>query len=166
MRKINLEDGMDPIDVGRLLEFEAKIRCPLPPAYREFLIQTNGGQPATCNNSISVCGRPEFNPEVDRLDVDLFYPINDQKYPNIELSDQFAVLESRIPLATIPIARTAFGDKFLIAVRGPHLGRIYFWDHESEGFSPPADRLHNVAELYHSFEEFLEGLEPEQELLL
>lgn len=130
----------------------------LPKEYRNFLLDHNGGEPnLTCFNF-----RHNKN---DGSDVRFFLGIYPDKHN--DLLYHIKVFRKRIPKNLFPIAYDSFGNLICISVMTSDRGKIYFWDHEMEantddGEVPDYSNLTLIAD---SFEEFLEGLHADEDLI-
>lgn len=125
------------IDVSH---FEMGLAVRLPDDYRAFLIKHNGGYPD-----------PDGFRGGDDV-LNFFYGLW-QKHGDLNYEE----LSHRnfIPKEMIPIACDPFGNAVLLEVRGPHRGRVWFWDHERWG-----DPAGAVSLLAGSFTEFVDSLVP------
>ena len=91
----------------------------LPPAYRDFLLETNGGE---CDL--------EFHKENMILEISVFYGVIDSKTNG--LSDNFLIYSKRFNRRDrLPIGHTAGGDVLCIDLSDES---IVIWWHESEDF--------------------------------
>lgn len=126
---------------------EELIGSRLPRAYREFLLQHNGGYP-----------EPDgflFKDLSDGSSIDRFLGVDVGEHSNI---DKYLVTyQERIPDGFFPIAHDPGGNLVLIGVTGRHSGNVYFWDHENEadGSAPDMSNMHLVAG---DFSDFLNNL--------
>lgn len=138
--------------------FESVIGFHLPNKYREFLLKTNGGQPSRKNNTFFVVDNPDLHPDFREVEVDLFFHLHSEDYPDLELRVEYSTFLGRVPRETIPIATDPFGNLFLLGVHESVYDVVFFWDHETEGFNKPVDPFHNVGRLANSFESFVDAL--------
>jgi hypothetical protein len=137
-----------------LSEFEDKRGLTFPEDYRNFLLQTNGGQPEPSTFHF----RSEENKEEDSL-IDFFFSFapTRQLYGIEENLEEY---EGRIPDGLLPIACDPFDNLVLISFIEGTYGKIYFWDHEKELTHPDRTRLPCLA---NSFTEFTRKLRYEQD---
>jgi len=138
------------------------LQVQLPEQYRRFLLQYNGGVPdpaLNCLYRIPQEFQSQFAEGFDLVVVHCFYFVKSpiEACALIGLNIDY---RGRIPSDTIMIASDPFGDQFLLGVGKENTDRIYYWDHDSEGFDPPEDMYHNVAQISPSFERFIDSLEP------
>jgi hypothetical protein len=138
--------------------FEAELGEKLLDDYRQFLLETNGGVVAEANEWVPLTRSSRTGPFGDGFLVDLFFPVCDDNYPELELRSEFRDYSGRIPIHTLPIARNAFGDLILLVLRGAERGATYAWDHEAEGLSPSVDDPHNTYKMTASFSDLLNSL--------
>jgi hypothetical protein len=139
-------------DASRLARLEQKIRSALPDAYRQFLLQHNGGKPDRRIFSFVENGRESTDA------VRCFYADCDHTLYSIDKKMQ--VYSGRIPDGCLPIACDPFGNQLLLSVAADDYGVIYFWDHERE--SSRAGGKDSLCLLASSFEEFVESLKERQ----
>lgn len=150
--ELTFSESGPPVDDHQLDELERARGVRLPPAYREFLKERNGGEilPAV----FRVQGGEESAVDgfliVGSVRMDSAW--NTLKWPN----------SPELPAEYIPIAMCIGGDYLCMAVDGPNTGQIRFWDHEEgveEGQTPTEEQLYVVADDLGSF---LAGLFPEE----
>jgi hypothetical protein len=122
-----------------------------PQIYKEFLLLTNGGSPKK-----SILSKDE------EYEVRNFFGIiPDYSYGLLERKKMY---ENRIPNNMFPIANNSGGDLFLMSVKGPDYGKIYFWDHNWEAEEGQEPNYSNLTLVADSFDEFINGLKNESEL--
>lgn len=132
-----------------LVEFEKSRNLILPSEYRSFLKNVNGGVP----------DKKIFNLKDNEYTVDIFLLMagNSNIYDSIENYMRF--FQSRIPINTIPFARSPGGDLFLIGVDNKIHGNIFYWQHEFESQGNGNFFWENLISISNRFNEFIEGLE-------
>ena len=148
-KELNIEGSnrYGPLAEDVLSVFERAIGSSLPEAYRDFLMQHNGGKPKPDYFDITGSG------DGDRLHG--VYGIHDgPEY--LQLAHALETFRSRLPPGIIPIADDPFGNLICLGVSGRHRGKIYFWDHEKSGEDVADFRALTL--LTESFDEFLDGL--------
>lgn len=119
----------------------------LPPTYRGFLLETNGGRPAKRRFAFVEDGKKTESA------VDWFFgDCDDADYGLVANLD---VYKDRIPKSLLPIATDPFGNLLLLSLRGNDFGAIFFWDHEREGAD---DTSKNLLPVSKSFDAFLAEL--------
>lgn len=143
---MELEPIAPPTDEVTVARFERVVGAKLPDDYRSFVLTHNGGKPKLRYFTFADRTGPYTNGAV-RAFAGLGKP---QYYDLEELYETYCGGE-RVPPEVIPIAEDAFGNLVCLAVRGPHRGRVYFWDHERE--TEPAAYV-NMDRLADSFTEF------------
>lgn len=150
MADIPISDSEQTLNEEDIRQTERDLGTALPPEYRHFLLQHNGGRPE----------RNYFQIEDGNGDslIDWFLCIRPGDAN--DLASVVRMFQNRVPRTLLPIARDPFGNLICIAVSGENVGKVYFWDHEeevAEGEIPDYRNLHLVSE---SFDRFLEGLTP------
>jgi hypothetical protein len=144
-----------PLSESRLVEFERTCGLALPPDYREFLLEFNGGVPFPSSFWITE--------PTNASGVQQFYGLHDG--PSWLSIHTYARNEaSGVPAGILPIGDDGVGDWICIGIAGAHYGRVYFVDHEVHPLDDP-DSMKGITELAESFERFLANLmhHPEDE---
>lgn len=113
---------------AKLRSLEDLIGAKLPKAYREFLLQHNGGS-TDPEGFTSKQGRPS-----SILDIFFGLGIKDRMW---DLRNQFRKTRKEMPAEVLPIALDLGGNKICLAFKGTNRGKLYFWDHE--GVPEPDD---------------------------
>lgn len=149
--KIEIRDERPPVSAERLAEAEARlaeIGTRLPPSYKAFLAEQDGGKPV--RNAFSF---QQHDREQNDL-VRLFFGIAES--PNGDLVSEADIARDRLPADVLPIATDNFGNLVVLDGRDGRDGPVLFWDHEFQSDPPSEDDLFFVAP---DFETFLAGLE-------
>lgn len=148
---------IDPVEAAvsedAIAAFEQRIGVPLPDDYRSFMLAHNGGKP-----SRKAFVYKDFSGPYTDSAVRYFFAFTSNQDKSIRGNYGIYVGGSRVPRDLVPIATDEGGNLVCIAVKGPNVGKIYFWDHEEEaeeGQQASYDNLYLVAD---SFNEFLENL--------
>jgi hypothetical protein len=140
-----------------IAQFEARRGVLLPPDYKQFLLNSNGGYPTP-----NVFEVPEWHGHGNS--VMSFYGIHDG--PKVKRLDWACeVYDERIPADLIPIAYDANGNAICIGWKGEREGKIYFWDHEDELDEDGlfVQDYRNVYLVANSLQEFLDSLMTHEE---
>ena len=124
-----------PAPLDQLEQLEASLGVRLPADYRDILIRCNGGH---------LGGRLwQFPPAEPGIQVGVNHIYEFRTEPHFSLAEKRECYQSpgyiRIPLDLLAITDDVFGNAVCIGLRGPHEGKIYFWDHELE--PPQAEEL-------------------------
>ncbi|HEX8308951.1 MAG TPA: SMI1/KNR4 family protein [Allosphingosinicella sp.] len=139
-----LSDGGEPLREAQLRALDDEFGCALPGAYRQFLLDSNGGRPEH---------QAVLRQEGDSGDlVDRFFGLEPAGADS--LLGAFDLYSSRVPRGLLPVARDPFGNLFLLGLAGPRLGTVCFWDHEAE-LDEPRRRHRNVTLTADDFSAFL-----------
>jgi hypothetical protein len=128
---------------------EEALGASLPPAYRELLLKSNGGEP----ESNTVAGRWH-----GVASVSCFFGIHQQAFR--DLMKQWKLHRDRVPPALLPIAADSCGNLICLGIPGPGKGVVYFWDHEVEAEEGEKPTYRNLKRLATTFESFLKALTP------
>ncbi|HEX8776137.1 MAG TPA: SMI1/KNR4 family protein [Pyrinomonadaceae bacterium] len=140
-------DANEKLDESTVFRLEDSLQIKLPPSYRKFLMEFNGGRP--------VARRFKFKGATRGSSVDRFLGVHNKEHNN--LMDYLETYKGRIPPNFFPIAHDPGDNLICISVAGADKGSIYFWDHDREGNDGPPN-YSNVILISESFEEFIEGL--------
>jgi hypothetical protein len=149
--KIEIRDDRPPVSAERLAEAEARlveIGTRLPPSYKAFLAEQDGGKPVRDTFSFQQHDRVQHD------FVRLFFGIAES--PNGDLVTEANLARDRLPADVLPIATDNFGNLVVLDGRDGRDGPVLFWDHEFQSDPPSEDDLFFVAP---DFETFLASLE-------
>jgi len=142
---LELEQPRPPAPPERLAETErrlAELGRPLPPSYRAFLVEQDGGRPIRNTFSFEQDGGEQSSSVASFLGV--------LPAPGGDLVET-AELSGDLPEGLLAIADDEFGNSICI----DEDGRVQFWDHEEE--------YGNVYEVAPDLPAFLAGLtEPQR----
>ena len=138
-------------DVARA---EAELGVALPPAYRRFLLEHNGGRPSPADFKITWRGQP-FSPGWRVSTVGDFHAIYDGKAVNLLVDAR--EYKDRLPAGVLPVAEDPGGNLIVIGTTGDALGKIFFWVHELEGDFDETDAA-NLGFVADDFDAFLAAL--------
>lgn len=127
-------------------EFERNIGVSLPGQYRQFLLEVRGGFPSR-----------DWAPFDEGGDyISHFYGLkSDVAWKMLD----YGIREFGSPSETgyLPVAICNGGNYFLLRIRDPEVGSVFFWDHDEEDFEPPSfESLYRVGS---TFDEFTASLE-------
>jgi hypothetical protein len=146
-----IRDANEPLDGATISRLEDSLRITLPPSYRKFLMEHNGGRPVPADF--------KFKGRTQGSTVDRFLGVHDKPYNN--LLRYVETYRGRVPPNLLPIARDPGDNLVCISVGGPDAGGVYFWDHDWESDEGTPD-YSNVILITDSFDEFIEGLYEEE----
>ncbi len=138
----HIKDKKPSATDAEIARFEKSLGISLPADYRSFLQRCNGGY---AGGSVW-----DFENDVGVHHVGGF-----REEKHFSLPRHCASLKEFLPADLIPIADDPFGNAICIGIRGPSLGKIYFWHHESADEEP--------AHVADSFAQFVEHLEEQNE---
>jgi hypothetical protein len=115
-----------PVPETAVEELERRLGRVLPPAYRAYLRQQNGGWLEDNNEAVKIV----FGVGADPSALDLWRKLD--------------VFAGRVPSWLLPVAQDEYGNLFCVSLRDADLGSVWFWDHEEEadeGEPPTEDNL-------------------------
>jgi hypothetical protein len=138
--KIEIRDQRPPVSAERLAVAEARLAAigtRIPPSYKAFLVQQDGGKPV--RNLFSFRQHDRDQDDFVRL----FYGIAES--PNGDLVSTAETARDNLPADVLPIATDNFGNLILLDGRDGHDGPVLFWDHEFLSDPPSEDDLFWVA---------------------
>lgn len=153
-------------DVAKFEKDASKIadtKITLPKPYVAFLQKTNGGFVKRAN---VLRAKPEEEEWADALER--FHTMGSSGRPKgpPDLRAQARNYEGRVPPDTLPIGNDEAGNLILLGVAGKNAGKVFFWSHHEEAGTPlgrgTKPTYDNVTLVANTFDEFLEGLQPEE----
>jgi hypothetical protein len=146
MPEIEPIDG--PVDEDAIAAAEKRMGRAIPPDYRDFLLEHNGGHPDPARFDIP----GEEQPRTSR--VSFFFGVDVQKPLNVEYF--VSTFEGRIPPELFPIGRDPGGNLMLM----DEDGKIFFWHHEGEAEDGEPPTRDNVSPVADSLDDLLRSLTP------
>lgn len=152
---VTFSDTQAPTNVGELQSLEQWLGLTLPDAYKQHLLQYNGGYCEPAVFDFVEKGRKTSSV------VGWFLALYEGEYTNLRTyCTWYKFDEKRLPAWIVPFAHDPGGNLICLSCGADDYGRIYFWNHEEEvdySLSPDTDysNLYLIAE---SFEHFLQGL--------
>ena len=147
---IEFEEHRPPVSADALAEAEARLAQlghHIPPSYKAFLADHDGGEPV--RNRFTY----EGDGEVERCTVQVFIGVVPS--PDGDLVSKAKVMAERLPAGVIVIADDPGGNHVCLDGRDGRDGPVLFWDHEYEG-DPPDEA--NLVEIAPDLQAFLDGL--------
>jgi hypothetical protein len=142
---VRFSETEPPASEASIRRLEQRIGQPLPPAYREFLRQHDGGLLELNNRAVN---------EIFGVSDDL------PDYASMAHALELYRDQDRVSAWLLPVANDSFSNLFALSLRDEDRGTVWFWDHENEadeGEPPAEDNIRPVAPDWHSF---LDSLEP------
>ncbi len=139
------------LDVLELAEFEKQLRTVLPPEYRNYLIEHNGGKFE--NRIVSLPG------EGGETRIHHIYGLHHGP-AYARLADTYIWFAETFSADYLPVSDDSFGNWFCLKLRGPGTGAIYFGYHEK--MADPED-IEQLVYLAGSFDEFLSRMKSEEQ---
>jgi SMI1-KNR4 cell-wall len=149
--RIEIRDERPPVSAERLAEAEARLAAigtRIPPSYKAFLSEQDGGKPV--RRAFSFRQRDREQHDLVRL----FYGIAES--PNGDLVSEADRARDDLPADVLPIATDNFGNLIVLDGRDGRDGPVLFWDHEFQRDPPSEEDLDWVAP---DLATFLAGLE-------
>jgi hypothetical protein len=131
--------GLSDEDIATL---EATYSAKLPEDYREFLKQYNGGQPDP--------RRVSFEEKGQTRSVEVFQ-LRGVHSGAHSLNALIDTNLTRIVSGMLPIGDDGQKNLFLIRTQEPHLGAIYFWDHDGQELPPSQENIYLIATSFTNF---------------
>jgi hypothetical protein len=121
----------------------------IPPSYRAFLADHDGGMPVRDTFHL------ERNGQADDDFVQQFLGVRPVPSPGVDLVKATELLAEGLLPGLLPIARDPVGNYIVIDTREDRDGPVLLWDHEEIPAEPSEE---NVYELSPDLEAFLDGL--------
>jgi hypothetical protein len=153
-----LVDTSPPATVAELDDLERYAKLPFPEAYRQHVLRYNGGR---CEPNVF-----HFTEQGQRTSsaVDWFLPTRREGWGSLgDYIETYKIDAKRLPTALLPIAHDPGGNLICLCCAGEKVGRVYFWDHESEvDYTAEADSVQtNLYPIADSLSLFLASLAEE-----
>ncbi|MGI8750492.1 MAG: HNH endonuclease [Thermoleophilaceae bacterium] len=134
--KIDIRDDRPPVSTETLAAAEARLAelgHPIPPSYKAFLADQDGGEPVRDFFSFRQGERDQH------ALVQWFYGIAESLEG--DLVGEAESLIDRVPAGVLSIAGDGSGNAVVMDGRDGRDGPVYFWDHEFEGEPPDESNL-------------------------
>ncbi|MEY8747004.1 SMI1/KNR4 family protein [Paenibacillus tundrae] len=147
---VQMDGSHQPITLEEINEFQQKLNLRFPEQYKNFLLESNGGDPSPSMFKIS--------DEQGEGVLNIFYGIGDM-YSNLE--EYIDIYEGRLPSGFIPIGNDPSGNVICLGLSEKYYSNIFFWDHEQESDNP--DDMSNMSFLANDLNEFLNSLYDDKE---
>lgn len=147
-----------PVGETTLDSLEDALAVKFPAEYRSFLLQFNGGEPAS--NCFHVPGLGDGAGAVR-----CFFGIT-ARNKSTDLQTNAVNMSGRLPEGFFPIAEDSCGNYICLRTKGKNKGAIYFWDHELESEDNKQPRLTNLTKVANGFEDFLSSLQPMEVVMI
>ena len=139
---VTYRDRRPPASTHFVARLERHVRRALPPAYRDYLLEQDGGR--LCDNSeaikqiLGLGDLPEF--------ASLWHALE--------------VYADRVPYWLLPVASDEFGNLFAVSLRDEDNGSVWFWDHEQEADEDEPPTEDNIKLMAPDWPTFLASLQP------
>ena len=154
--RIELRDHRPPVSAEALAAAEARLvelGHPIPPSYRAFLADQDGGDPVRDYFSFR-------QGDIDQEDL-LRWFFGIAGSPNGDLVKEAESRVDRVPAGMLSIAEDGNGNAVVLDGRDGRDGPVYFWDHEFETEPPDESNLSWLAPDLETFlADLIENPEP------
>jgi cell wall assembly regulator SMI1 len=147
---IELREPREPVSPDVLADVERRLAEAghhIPPSYRAFLAEHDGGRPVRNTFTFAQHEREASSR------VQSFLAAGDEEYGLVATVGR----NGDIPPGILPIAGDEFGNYVCIDARDDADGPVLFWDHE-EGFDDDEVDFSNLYEVAPDLQTFLDGL--------
>lgn len=137
-----IHESGSSLSVNDILQAEKRWGYPIPKAYQEFLLVTNGGYPEPSDFKIVT-----NDGLTSRVSLDFFLGMGVDE--GISLDFYIQNYKDRLPNDLFPIACDPGGNIICINTSNDKKGQIFFWDHEEEveeGRTPTYDNVYFIAD--------------------
>jgi cell wall assembly regulator SMI1 len=148
----NQRPPVGPADLEQAARALADLGHRIPPSYRGFLADQDGGEPVREEFSFEHGSRTETS------SVQVFLGVAES--PDGDLVSKARTLADRVPPGVLPIADDPLGNHICIDTRDGRDGPVLFWDHEYEGDPPDEANLYPIAPDLPTFLDRLREPEP------
>jgi cell wall assembly regulator SMI1 len=130
-----------PASAEQVNRLEQRVGRPLPPEYRDYLRQQDGGRLDNNNRAINTVFGVGDVPEW------------------ASIWDVLETYSERVPDWLLPVADDAFGNLFAVSLRNQDRGSVWFWNHELEADEGEPPTEENLKLMAPSWPVFLDSLE-------
>ena len=168
--RVAFRNSLPVITEAVVAHVESEFTIAFPQQYRQFLLQTNGGEPHPRVFTFMENGKfTDAEVQIIRGIFPVPYiPGGSLSRPEYIGRDfratyrRYKFPPPRMPDELCPVASDSFGNQICMAMSGDKMGTVYFWDHEGE-IDPEdeegtPDWWRNVHFVANSFNEFLDSL--------
>jgi cell wall assembly regulator SMI1 len=138
-----------PEDMAAAEKRLAELGHHLPPSYKAFLAEHDGGEPVKDRFTFEIEGRTAASR------VQEFLGVAPVPAPGANLVMTAAIVTNRVPAGVLPIAPDEVGNLVCLDGREGRDGPVLFWDHEYEGDPPDEVNLYEIAP---NLQTFIDGL--------
>lgn len=145
-----LSEAMPPVDERALQQLEMTIGARLPPDYRGFLQQANGG---VCRYRGLAIEHPDKG--FVTLPLESLFGVEQQQDVDLLTNYTYYCNAERVPRWFLPIAIDVGTNLLGIGLDAARYGQIFFWDHEREFLA-----LNGVFPVAPSFAAFVHSVRP------
>lgn len=148
---------LPPAPESEVAAFEQSLGCELPEDYRAFLVACNGGYVS------GELGFEGLTPSGEEIGVSIHHIGGFREEDYFSLAWPRAIYEERIPDDLLWIMDDPCGNAICLGLRGAHIGRVFFWDHENEpddDWDGTVEGAGNIELLANTFSEFVARLRP------
>ncbi|MFG6460927.1 SMI1/KNR4 family protein [Roseateles sp. DXS20W] len=147
--------GNGPLADAEVQSAEQALGVSFPPDYREFLLRVNGGFPDPRGFNVDWAPEQVCGQHWRRTSMSWFYEISDSDVCNLVTTNRVDFV-GRLPTGTLAIASDAGGNQLLLALCGPHVGKLLLWIKGHEASDDEAPGYDNVGVVADSFADFVE----------
>ena len=158
----HIDSKAPPAPEKAIRSLESDLGGTLPDDYRAFLVRCNGG---FCGGSLWFKGP---TPEGEKADAGVHHIGGFRRESYFSIQKSVECYKGRISSDLLWIMDDPFGNAICLGVKGPHQGKVFFWDHEEEPdpdeWDGGVETAGNVSLLANSFSDFVAGLQPTDEV--
>lgn len=152
-----VKQKLPPAPAAALTALEASLGCRLPEDYRDFLVACNGGFLS------GTLGYEGHSPTGEYVTASIHHVGGFREEDYFSLDWRRDIYAGRIPEDLLWIMDDPGGNAICLGLRGPHAGKVYFWDHENEPddeWDGAVETAGNIQLLADSFSAFVAGSRP------
>lgn len=135
-----------PIGDDSIAALERRLGTGLPPDYRRFLAETNGGVPLQRGVRSEATGQ--------EWSINVLFGLT-RPIISSNLDSNLEATKDTRPAGQLPIAATDTGEFVLLSIGGRRPGVVSLWQWQEDDLASKARHLHPLAQ---SFTQFLESL--------
>jgi hypothetical protein len=137
---VTIDNSYKKLTLDDINKFELQFNLVLPPKYKKFLLESNGGAPEP---NVFETGEPGISC------VNGLFGIYTGGYEDVGV--RMGVFDGRLPNGFIPVGDDPSGNLICLGITHRYYEKIYFWDHEEEPDEPDMSNMHFLADNIYDF---------------
>ena len=137
---VSIDHSYKKLTLDDINKFELQFKLILPQKYKNFLLESNGGNPVP---NVFETGEPGISC------VNGLFGIYTGGYEDVGI--RMEVFDGRLPDDFIPIGDDPSGNLICLGISQRYYDKIYFWNHEEEPEEPDMSNMNFIADTIYEF---------------